>query len=43
MLITNNKQNFKKIKIMQKFTNLFMFRLSFQKIIKKIMKNKERI
>jgi hypothetical protein len=28
---------------MQRFTNLFMFRLSFQKIIKKIMKNEERI
>ncbi len=28
---------------MQKSTNLFMSRLSFQRVIKKIMKNEERI
>jgi histone H3/H4 len=33
----------KEIKIMQRSTNLFMSRLSFQKVIKKIMKNEERI
>ncbi len=33
----------REIKVMQKSTNLFMSRLSFQRVIKKIMKNEERI